>query len=147
MQDVIEREVTIRASQERVFNAIIDPAQIVAWFPDTVEGEMKEGEKPIFGFGEGWGRYTVDIIKVQPYDYFAYRWVQTLDPNGFIGDVLSQPHTLVEFNLREDAGKTVVKVTESGFASLPEEIAKKKFQDNSGGWTHMIDLLQKYLEK
>ena len=146
MQDTIEREITIRASKERVFNAIEDPAQIVAWFPDTVEGELKEGQQPIFAF-EGYGRYTVHVVKVQPYDYFAYRWVQTLDANGFVGDVLAHPNTLVEFHLRENGATTVVKVTETGFAGLPAEVGKRKFQDNASGWEHFVHRLQEYVEK
>lgn len=146
MQDRIERQITIRASQERVFNAIIDPKQIVAWFPDTVEGDLKEGEQSVFGFGEEWGSSSVYVVKVQPYDYFAYRWVQTLG-KGFVGDVLTKPNTLVEFHLKEEKGTTTVTVTETGFAGLPEEVAKKKFADNSAGWDHIVSLLQKYLEK
>ena len=146
MQDRIEREITVRASQERVFNAIADPKQIVAWFPDAVEGEFKEGQQPIFEF-EGYGRYSVHVVKVQPYDYFAYRWVQTENPEGFVGDVLTQPNTLVEFHLLETGGTTLVKVTESGFAGLPPEVGKKKFQDNSSGWDYFVNRLLEYVEK
>ena len=146
MQDRIEREVTIRAAKERVFNAIADPAQIVKWFPDTLEGEWKVGGRPVMGFGEQYGKYSVHVVKVDPYDYFAYRWVQTLDPKGFIGDVLAHPNTIVEFHLWENAGATIVKVTETGFAGLSPEIAKKKFDDNSGGWDYFVDALRKYAE-
>lgn len=146
MQDRIEREVTIRASKERIFSAIVDPKQIVAWFPDAVEGELKEGEDPVFEF-EGYGRYSVHVVKVQPYDYFAYRWVQTLDTQGFVGDVMARANTLVEFQLTDNGGATVVKVTESGFAGLPEEIGKQKFADNSSGWEYMFRRLQELLEK
>jgi uncharacterized protein YndB with AHSA1/START domain len=146
MQDRIEREITIRASQERVFKAITDPAQLIAWFPDKVDGELKEGQQPVFTF-DGYGRSSVYVVKVQPYDYFAYRWVQTVDPEGFVGDVLSQPNTIVEFHLREEGGATVVKVTETGFAGLPDEVAKKKFTDNTEGWAYMVNRLQELLEK
>lgn len=146
MQDRIEREITIRASKERVFNAITDPAQLVAWFPETIEGEVKEGQQPIFGFGE-YGHSSVHIVKVQPYDYFAYRWVQTDDSNGFIGDVLAQANTIVEFSLREEGGTTIVKVSETGFAGLPEKVGQKKFADNSSGWDYFINRLQEFAER
>ena len=147
MQDRIEKQIIIRAPKERVFNALVDPAQLVAWFPDTVEGELKEGQQPIFGFGEEYGRYSVHVVKIQPYDYFAYRWVQTLDSQGFIGDVLAQPNTIVEFHLKEDGAATIVKVTETGFASLPQEIGAKIFDRNSGGWDYFIQQLHVFLEK
>lgn len=146
MQDKVEKEITIRASRERVFNAIIDPAQIVMWFPDAVEGKIQEGQQPIFEF-EGYGRYSVHVVKIQPHDYFAYRWVQTLDSEGFIGDVLGRANTLVEFHLREEGVATVVKVTETGFAGLPELVGKQKLADNTSGWEYMIRRLQELMEK
>ncbi len=147
MQDRIERKITIRASRERVFNAIVDPVQIVSWFPQTIEGEIKEGQQPIFGFGEKWGRYSVHVVKIQPYDYFAYRWVQTDDPGGFVGDVLAHPNTIVEFHLRDEGGSTVVTVTETGFSGLPEKVARRKFDENSTGWEQCFHSLQEFLEK
>ena len=146
MQDTIERQITIRASKERVFNAIADPAQIVAWFPKTVQGEIKEGQQPIFGFGE-WGNCSVYVVKIQPYDYFACRWAPTDDPKGFVGDVLAQPNTLIEFHLTEEAGATIVKVTETGFASLPQKALQKKFTENAAGWEQCLDSLREFLEK
>jgi uncharacterized protein YndB with AHSA1/START domain len=50
MQDKIERKVIINAPKERVYSAIADPKQITQWFPDTIDGELKEGEQPIFYF-------------------------------------------------------------------------------------------------
>jgi uncharacterized protein YndB with AHSA1/START domain len=145
-QDSIEREITVRASKERVFDAITDPEKIIKWFPDKVEGKIAVGERPIFDFGE-YGKAAVYIAAVDPYDYFAYRWVPGHSdyPKGFVGDVLSQPHTLVEFRLEEVAGGTIIKVKESGFASLPPPMNEKKFTENTDGWKMMFDLLEKYL--
>jgi uncharacterized protein YndB with AHSA1/START domain len=148
MQDTIEREITVRASKERVYNAIKDPAQIVVWFPDKVEGTMEVGDTPIFDFGD-YGKSRVYIAAADPYDYFAYRWIPGhIDfPKGFLGDVLSEPNTLVEFRLTEVPGGTMVKLKESGFASLPPPMDAKKFEENNGGWDIMMDLLGKYLLK
>jgi uncharacterized protein YndB with AHSA1/START domain len=146
MQDRIEREITIRAPRERVFNAIIDPQKIVAWFPETVEGEFKEGEQPVFGFGE-YGRHSVYVVKIQPVDYVAYRWVPSLDATSGVVDVLSQPNTLVEFHLTVDGATTIVKLTETGFDGLPADIGKKMVTENASGWEHMFGRLKKLLEK
>lgn len=42
MQDAIIREITVKASQERVYQAITDPAEIIKWFPDAIEGGTLE---------------------------------------------------------------------------------------------------------
>ena len=48
------------------------------------------------------------------------------------------------------SGKTnyqKVTVKESGFASLPPEVAEKCFNDNSGGWEYMMDRLEKLVNQ
>ncbi|HRH78927.1 MAG TPA: hypothetical protein PK129_16395, partial [Cellvibrionaceae bacterium] len=98
MQNTIQREITLRASQQRVYAAIADPAQVVQWFPETLEGTYAVGEQPIFGFGAH-GRNQIYIEAARPYDYFAYRWVPGAE--HFVGDVLSVANTLVEFRLSD----------------------------------------------
>ncbi|BDI33180.1 transcriptional regulator [Capsulimonas corticalis] len=142
-QDTIEREITVRAPKERVFKAITDPKQIVAWFPDAVEGAIEPGERPTFDFGNNF-KVQIYVIAVDPHDYFAYNWVPCAgeDSHGFHGDVLAEPHTLVEFRLEEVADGTIVRVKESGFASLPAESAEKLFNGNTDGWAYMMGRLE-----
>ena len=138
IQDVIERSITVKAAKERVFGAITDPKQIINWFPDAVEGTIEPGSRPIFDFGT-YGKVELYITAVDPYDYFAYKWV----PSGDGGDVLAQKHTLVEFRLEETSEGTLVRLTESGFASLdPDQIAAR-YKDNTEGWEYMFDRLEK----
>jgi len=142
MQDIIQREILIKATKERIFDAITNPEQVVLWFPDTVEGIYKVGEQPIFGFGEH-GKNQLYIVEARPYEYFAYRWVP--GSNHFLGDVLTVPNTLVEFRIEElKEGSCKVTLTESGFAKLPIEVAKESFNQNSGGWDFMLGRLVKY---
>jgi uncharacterized protein YndB with AHSA1/START domain len=144
MQNVIKREIIINSTKERIYDAIADPEQVVLWFPETLEGDYKVGEQPIFGFGE-YGRNQVYIVDAKPHEYFAYRWVP--GASHFLGDVLSVTTTLVEFHIEEqgdDACK--VTLTESGFAELPSEFMEEAFKQNSGGWDFMLDRLVKYVE-
>lgn len=146
MQDVITREIMVKATQERVYRAISDPQQIVQWFPDEVlGGGLEPGERPIFVFSEHNHKAQTYIEDAKPYEYFAYRWV----PGGasFDGDVLENPHTLVEFFIEEIPSGTKVTLKESGFASLPVEAAESSFKDNSGGWEYMIGRLEKVLNE
>lgn len=144
MQDVISREITVKASKERVYKAITDPKEIVRWFPDAVEGgTLEAGQRPIFVFTSENHRAQTYIEAANPFDYFAYRW----DPGTSDGpsDVLSGPNTLIEFFIEESENGTKVTLKESGFASLPPEVAEKCFNDNSGGWEYMMDRLEKLL--
>jgi uncharacterized protein YndB with AHSA1/START domain len=141
MQDTIQREIAINASKERVYAAIADPSQIVNWFPNAVEGSFDVGERPIFDFGEH-GRNQIYIEAAQPYEYFAYRWVP--GSSHVLGDVLTMANTLVEFRIQESDGVTRVTLLESGFASLPAEVAEQSLQQNSGGWEYMLERLEKH---
>ena len=73
VKDVITREIVVRATQERVYRAITEPAQIVTWFPDAIEGGTLEvGERPIFIFGSENHRSQIYVEASTPYSYFAY---------------------------------------------------------------------------
>jgi uncharacterized protein YndB with AHSA1/START domain len=139
MQDIIERKIRIKASKERVYEAIANPQKITTWFPKAIEGTFAGGEKPILDFGEH--KTQIYIVAMQPTDYFAYRWVP--GGNKFEGDILDAPTTLVEFRITELDGVSTVTLTESGFAQLPPEIAEASFNNNSGGWDYGLPFLEK----
>ena len=144
MQDKIVREITIRATQKKVYDAITLPENVVKWFPTTLEGNYKVGEQPIFGFGDH-GKNQLYIVDAKPNYYFSYRWVP--GANHFLGDVLKVPNTLVEFNIEEiDANTCKVTLIESGFSKLPKEIMEDSFKQNSGGWEFMLGRLVKIFE-
>lgn len=144
MQNIIKREISINASKERIYRAIADPELVTRWFPETLEGDYKVGEQPIFGFGDH-GRSQLCIIAAQPHSYFAYRWVP--GANHYLGDVLSVPNTLVEFRIEEQVdGSCRLTLTESGFASLPSALMESSYKQNSGGWDFMLDRLIKLFE-
>lgn len=145
--DSIERRITIRAPKERVYRAIIDPKQIVSWFPDAITGTLEVGAAPTLEFETG-TTYQIHVVAADPHNYFAYRWVpgNADGTNGFTGDVLAVPNTLVEFRLADDPHGTALTLTESGFSTLLGAVAEKKFADNSGGWDYMLARLEKSLQ-
>lgn len=145
LQDTIEREIIVRAAKERVFDAIVNPEKIVAWFPNAIEGKLEAGERPIFDFGQDM-KHQIFVVAIEPYEYFAYRWVPD-SSKGFLGDVLAYPNTLVEFRLKEVPNGTLVMVKESGFASLPAQIAEQSFKGNSEGWEYMMGRLETLMAK
>ena len=142
-QDTILREITVKAPKERVYQAITDPKQITSWFPDIVEGTLEVGQRPTFVFVADQHRAQIYVEAAKPFEYFAYRWIP--GAVGIVGDVLALPNTLVEFYIEELVQGTKVTVKESGFSSLPPEVAAKSFTENSGGWEYMINRLEKVL--
>ncbi len=144
MQDVIQREITIKAPKERIYAAIADPGKVVKWFPETLEGQYEVGQQPVFGFGDH-GKNQVYIAEARPHEYFAYRWVP--GSQHFLGDVLSVVNTLVEFFISENPDQTCrVMLKESGFSQLPLELAENCFKQNSGGWEFMLGRLDTYFK-
>ena len=145
MQDVIQREVMIHATQQSVYAAISDPEQLVKWFPQSVEGDCQPVSHPIFGFGEH-GKNQLSIVAADPHHYFAYRWVP--GANQFLGDVNSVPNTLVEFRITKESEKSCkVTLTESGFADLPAKMMAEAFKQNTGGWEFMMNRLGQLFAK
>ena len=146
IQDCIEKEIFVRASKERVYAALTTPEQFVKWFALGVEGKFEAGERPILDFGE-YGKGEIYVVAADPSDYFAYRCVPgaIFCPDGFEGDTLEFPNTLVEFRLESVDGGTKVHLRESGIASLPAEIIEQTLKDNDAGWTFMIGRLEEYL--
>jgi uncharacterized protein YndB with AHSA1/START domain len=144
IQDSIERNITIRAPKERVYNAISDPKQIVAWFPDAIDGTLEVGATPIIDFGKDYV-FQILVVAADPHDYFAFRWVPANADGsvGFKGDVLAFPNTLVEFHLVDHPSGTALTLKESGFSTLPAAVAENQLKENSGGWDYMLDRLEK----
>ena len=147
IQDSIEKEIVVRASKERVYAALTTPDQLVKWFPVGAEGKFDTGERPVLDFGE-YGKFKIYVVAANPHDYFAYRCVpgSVYCPQGFEGDVLAEPNTLVEFTLEEVEGGTKVHVKESGIASLPAEVIEQTLKGNNDGWDFMLERLVGYLD-
>lgn len=140
MQDEIVRKITVGASKERVYAAITNPTQLSSWFSDSVDGSLGIGERPVLNFGKH-GKSQIYVEDTKPNEYFAFRWVP--GSGGFEGDVLKVPNTLVEFSIEEAGEGTTITVRESGFASLPLDVAEERIQQNSGGWDYMMAQLVK----
>ncbi|OKY24798.1 MULTISPECIES: SRPBCC domain-containing protein [Thalassotalea] len=144
MKNTIKREIIVNATQEKIYHAIAEPEQVIAWFPDKLTGNYRAGEQAIFDFSEC-GQSALYITQADPCSYFAFRWVP--GESNFVGDVLSVPNTLVEFHIQEqEDGVCKVILTESGFDELPVELIEKFVKQNTKGWEHMIDRLVSYVE-
>jgi uncharacterized protein YndB with AHSA1/START domain len=140
--DVIEREIVIEASRERVWSVLTQAEHVARWFGDSAELDLRPGGKASFGWSAHGVHHAV-IERVDPPSFLSYRWARKTDAEPAPGE-----STLVEFTLTEDSLGTVLRIVETGFASLngsPDE-QDKAAQDNEQGWTSELAELKEYAE-
>jgi uncharacterized protein YndB with AHSA1/START domain len=155
--DRIEKKVLLRAPRERVWRAISDSKEFGSWFgvkfdgpfvagtrmlgkivPTTVDPEIAARQKPHEGRA-----FDCSVDRVEPMRLFSFRWHPFAVEPGV--DYSKEPSTLVQFELEEASGGTMLTVTESGFDRIPLERRAKAFAANEGGWTAQMKLIEKYL--
>jgi uncharacterized protein YndB with AHSA1/START domain len=145
--DRIERRFEVGASQSRVWRAIASAEEFGTWFRMAIDGEFAEGAT-VYGtpLYPGYEHIRVDmqVERVQPERYFAYRWhPYPMDPAV---DYSAEPTTLVEFELEEAAGGgTVVTIRESGFDRIPLARRAEAFRMNEQGWAGQSANLERYV--
>ena len=112
--DEVRRELEIEASRERVWAALTEPDELLRWFATTrAEMDLRTGGEGLLGWEEATAQLVVDVV--EPPHHLVFRW----RPMG-----LGRPFTTVSFTLEEIQGgaSTRVRLVESGFASLPDQI-------------------------
>jgi uncharacterized protein YndB with AHSA1/START domain len=113
----IRRRVTLAASPLEVWDALLVPERLGAWFGAEVELEPRAGGAIAFRMPDGTARRGV-VEAVDPPRRFAFRWRSvSLGPDGVrVGDV-----SRVAFELElAGAGRTTVTVTESPGVLAPD---------------------------
>ena len=122
IRDSIEREMTLKAPIEQVWDAITNPEKLSRWFGDHAEiDNLAEGEPIVFGWGDDLSRgiiHTADRPNV-----FAFRWQSSrLGKSASFQEAYS---TLVTFTLTSIPTGTHLHLIETGFASLPDQIMEE----------------------
>jgi uncharacterized protein YndB with AHSA1/START domain len=140
----IEREVLIDAPVEVVWSIITQQEHIGRWFSDSVEVDLRPGGDLVLRWDQhGTARGTVERVE-RPH-VFSFRWVTPepdRDPSAREGYA-----TLVEFLLRAEGGGTLLRVVESGFASLDgtEQQNADLAARHVSGWGGFLDQLVTYV--
>ena len=155
--DRIEKKITLRASLQRVWQALSDSSEFGSWFgmkfdvpfvpgttirgtivPTTVDPAVAETQEPYEGM-------PVEILveQMEPEKLFSFRW----HPFAIEQDVdySAEPTTLVAFALEESPDGVILTVTESGFDSIPLARRAKAFAANDAGWAAQMHLIEEYL--
>lgn len=136
MSDAVEKTRHLAASPERVWNALTDPEELGAWFPDETELQPREGSSGWFGWSDH-GKFAVRIVEMDPPKRLVWTWAR--DPGVAVDE---GPRTTVEWTLtrREDGG-TTLRVRETGFAD------PKHREQNDAGWDQELEELVQHLEE
>jgi uncharacterized protein YndB with AHSA1/START domain len=134
--DEVRRVVEIRAPRDRVWSALTRPEELLRWFPtEHAAVDLRPGGLASFVWNEGADEAVIDVV--EPPDRFVFRW----RPAG-----QDRPYTTVAFSLEEFEGGTRLTLVESGFASLPDQIAQQSREGNDEGWRKELEELTTYLE-
>ncbi len=146
--DKIEKQVTIMAPLERVWQALTDYRQFGEWFRVNLEVPFVVGEKAygqITYPGYEHVRMEVVVVAIEPMTRFVFTWhPYAVEPNV---DYSAEAPTTVEFKLKQIEGGTQLSVTESGFDAIPEVRRSEAFRMNDGGWAEQMNHIEAYVGK
>ena len=136
----IEKDVLIDAPVDVVWRVITEPEQIVRWFSDEAEIDLRRGGdgRLVFRSGES---YQLQVEAVEPPHRFAFRWVQ---PQGSVAR--PENSTLVEFTLEPEGSGTRLRVVESGFDKVDwsDERKTRYIERHTDGWTRLLERLRDF---
>lgn len=137
--NAIARTVDLPHPQEKVWAALTTLEGLTGWFGSHAEGEVAPGSDVRMHWEQYGGHEATLAVKVvDPMSVFAYCW----SINGAPAD--DPRRTYVEFVLAPGGSGTLLTVTESGFAQLPEEWLGS-YEGNVDGWRSELGELVDYL--
>ena len=139
--ETIVKEITIKASAERVFEPLTDPRQRVKWWgvegkfqATQMESDLRPGGAWVMrGTGIGGSPFTVqgEYLTVDRPRVLEFTWLP---------DWRQEPQTLVRFELEEKDGTTVVRLIHSGLTTAS---SRERYQS----WPWLLASLQAHAER
>jgi uncharacterized protein YndB with AHSA1/START domain len=139
--DAIISEIHVEAPPDRVFQALVDPKQVVQWWGQTgvyrctkFHADLRAGGKWSSAGVDGEGRtfeVSGEYLEVDPPRLLVYTWVAS-----WTGEV----KTTVRWELEATSQGTLVRICHSGFAAHPEVAQSYR------GWPRMLGWLQAFLQ-
>lgn len=143
----IERRIEIEAPVDRVWQALVDAAELSAWFRVTIDGTIQAGRTITMTStlpSHAGMTFDVDIVELTRPTRVVWRW-HPGDPETNT-DYSDEPKTTVVFTLTALGGRTRVEVSETGFDQISLARRAKAFADNSQGWTEVTVWLKDHVE-
>ena len=147
MENEIQRQVVLEAPIDRVWRAISDADEFGAWFGTKISGPFVVGstvhcESTHPGYeGDTWDMTIIEMVSRKR---LSYTWPAYYGPEND-RDVTEDPLLTVSFELESDGEATILTITETGFAALPEGYAPTAFRENSSGWDDQVENIASYV--
>ncbi|EPH41649.1 putative Serine/threonine-protein kinase BRI1-like 1 [Streptomyces aurantiacus JA 4570] len=143
--DRIEREIVIHAPLARVWELVSSPGWWVNDGDEDGARDVRSENGLDVVVDPKYGSFPVRTVAAEPPTYIAYEWA-----SGFPGQVPVEGNaTRVEFRLEARGDDVVLRVVESGFASLeaPFDERKRNFEGNVEGWAQQLSLARRRAER
>lgn len=137
-RDTIERGIFIQADIEHVWSLV---SKCGFWVGDDLrfDIEAREGETVVID-AVPYGRFPVRVERLDPPSFAAYRWASAFPgAEPTIGN-----STLIEISLVARDDGVMLRLTESGFATLDasENTRAARYADNVTGWDGQLERLR-----
>jgi len=142
MEDRIEQRITVRATQDKVWQLVTRPGW---WLPGSKAEPARGPGRVAVEYGGDHRPYVIDVVRVEPQGYVSFRWA-----SAFGGAPPAQgKSTLVECYVRPVGDEVGVTVVESGFATLdlPDALREDERKGNTGGWRYEMAGLRTRVEQ
>lgn len=140
----IQRQALVGAPRPRVWQALTQASHFCSWFKASTPHEFGPGATLLFHsahLGYEYIAFQVTIDEMQAPTLLVWTW----HPGGDAAATNAEQKTRVTWLLEEQAGGTLVTVSETGFDLLPEDRRAQAWQDNSQGWEMQLQALAAYL--
>lgn len=140
-EDRIEREILIEAPMERVWALVSEPGWWIGDGEHSGEIISRNGDLVVVDYPP-YGRFSVLTVSTDAPRYVSYRSAESDQRPG------GGTSTLVEFFLTEQGVGTVLRVVESGYASLPLSAEERaaQIEDNIDGWEQQLGFAKRDAE-
>lgn len=140
--NTIEREIFIKAGVDHVWSLV---AKTGFWVGEDLHFDLEaaEGETVVVDTDK-YGSFPVRVDRLEPPRYAAYRWASAYPGAG----LTEENSTLVEFTLETQDDGVMLRVKESGFATLAGEpdFRAARHADNVQGWAAQLERLRAVAE-
>jgi uncharacterized protein YndB with AHSA1/START domain len=138
--DRIERTVELAHPPAKVWAALTTAEGLAAWFGNEAAIDLRPGGAARMRWTEEGFTAEMRVERVEEPVVFGFTW-------PIYGLPADDPRrTYVEFTLEPAGAGTRLRVVESGFAQLPEDVYRKAYDGNAEGWAKELGELAAYLD-
>jgi uncharacterized protein YndB with AHSA1/START domain len=145
--DRIERQILLKASRTRVWRALSNAGEFGGWFGVDFKGKSFTPGRPVRGHVTYSGYehlvMEVHIQQIIPERKLSWRWHPAAIDAAV--DYSDEPTTLVEFELEDGEGGTLLRVIESGLDQIPQGRRATVLRLNSSGWDEQMLNIEKHV--